>query len=806
MSGLQSLITKSHPIHIRNDDSKKRKKALPPPPLEFKPKAKDKTKEAANDKGKEGAKQKDAAAEKGKAKAAAAAPAKQRQVLNVPIHQPQLQPPPPPPPKPQPSLPAASSWASAARQPVPAAAAAKPKAAAANGPVRAVSIWSSDHPDSQPPPPPPKKVTMLVGGELAEPEGPPKIGKAQKKNLKRLEKKALQRAATDTSVASSDIVSDFYPETISEADNEVDTPSETRAGEGMSHHLQSNDSREEDSGEGCSGSDGFEPQASDHQRCIQALMATKARWLLGQLQLLGFPDWQCAVAVLRHGSNLHDGVAFLLEDHVTSEEQSRAYMACAVDSPDIDISEELHMLAEAQSCLGLPMSVMERAVADTDGDIQAAVDALMGQPDVSKAAGLHLSHSEGPSHPQSHSSEAASQSDTKQRRSSADTTKYSSIPFHSSQPTPAEHSTGSPSAWGGHPSQAPPHLPNGNHAGPYPWSAQQQQQQQQQREVTGPPLSYASWHKQAADPSPFAAAALQPPPPPPKHAPLSPPLPRTVELPATLEPHLQLDLGAFVPAGSAGLLSTKLGQLYMDPSSAGFMQASQQQQQLPQHPEHGDLPLGSRLSSYTSAASRSATPKAAAADCSSWNGSMDSSASYAATQALAAQGLGQAMPSLSSFSMFSGASGPPAARGADMWGSSGGSSQMANLERYNQLLQQSPGPGSGRSSLDSSQAPFPGIVAAAQRQAYLPSLSPGTTVSQASAYAGSHPVQPQAAAWGMLPMHSSAQLGSDAPEAALLAAAAVAADVEPRRGDGGGRDTSDADLELDSLMATLMCT
>lgn len=77
-------------------------------------------------------------------------------------------------------------------------------------------------------------------------------------------------------------------------------------------------------------------------------MATKARWLLGQLQVLGFPDWQCAVAVLRHGSNLHDGVAFLLEDHVTSEEQSRAYMASAVDSPDIDISEELQMLAEAQ--------------------------------------------------------------------------------------------------------------------------------------------------------------------------------------------------------------------------------------------------------------------------------------------------------------------------------------------------------------------------------------------------------------------------------------------------------------------------
>lgn len=82
-------------------------------------------------------------------------------------------------------------------------------------------------------------------------------------------------------------------------------------------------------------------------------MATKARWLLGQLQLLGFRDWQCAVAVLRHGSNLHAAITFLLEDHVTSEEQSRAYMASAVDSPDIDINEELQMLSEAQVCASL---------------------------------------------------------------------------------------------------------------------------------------------------------------------------------------------------------------------------------------------------------------------------------------------------------------------------------------------------------------------------------------------------------------------------------------------------------------------
>ena len=56
--------------------------ALPSPPLEYKPKTKEKGKEAApNDKGKEAAKQKDSPQQdKGKAKAAAAAaPAKLRQ-------------------------------------------------------------------------------------------------------------------------------------------------------------------------------------------------------------------------------------------------------------------------------------------------------------------------------------------------------------------------------------------------------------------------------------------------------------------------------------------------------------------------------------------------------------------------------------------------------------------------------------------------------------------------------------------------------------------------------------------------------
>lgn len=46
-------------------------------------------------------------------------------------------------------------------------------------------------------------------------------------------------------------------------------------------------------------------------------------------------------------------------------------------------------------------------------------------------------------------------------------------------------------------------------------------------------------------------------------------------------------------------------------------------------------------------------------------------------------------------------------------------------------------------------------------------------------------------------------MGIDAPEAALLAAAAVASNTEPRI---GARAPNESELELDALMATLMCS
>lgn len=230
-----------------------------------------------------------------------------------------------------------------------------------------------------------------------------------------------------------------------------------------------------------------------------------------------------------------------------------------------------------QNCLGLPMSVVEKAVADADGDIQAGVNALLGQSEGSAPPDrLHASHSEGPPQLQTHPPEAASQADTKQRRFSADISRPSA-PATASPSGPTKIAT----PWGSQGSQAQPRLPNGHHAGLDPWLThqqqqqekhQQQQQQQQQHEqqhVPGPSaMTYAAWHKDPAAPSPFAAAAAQPPPPPPKQSHLTQ-LPRPVELPATLEPQLHLGLGEFLPAGSAGLLSAKLGQNYAGTSSSG---------------------------------------------------------------------------------------------------------------------------------------------------------------------------------------------------------------------------------------------
>ena len=77
-------------------------------------------------------------------------------------------------------------------------------------------------------------------------------------------------------------------------------------------------------------------------------MHTKAQYLVSELQVLGFADWQCAAAVMQHGSDLEACIALLLEGSLLSEEHCKRYMATCLLTPPIDLSEELRMLSDAQ--------------------------------------------------------------------------------------------------------------------------------------------------------------------------------------------------------------------------------------------------------------------------------------------------------------------------------------------------------------------------------------------------------------------------------------------------------------------------
>ena len=81
----------------------------------------------------------------------------------------------------------------------------------------------------------------------------------------------------------------------------------------------------------------------------QALKSARARHIMGQLQSLGYADWQAAPAVLRHGSDLPSALAFLLEEHIRTPAEARAFLAAAAPQPSIAIAEELAMVAQAQA-------------------------------------------------------------------------------------------------------------------------------------------------------------------------------------------------------------------------------------------------------------------------------------------------------------------------------------------------------------------------------------------------------------------------------------------------------------------------
>ena len=74
----------------------------------------------------------------------------------------------------------------------------------------------------------------------------------------------------------------------------------------------------------------------------------KAQQLIGQLQTLGFPDWQCVPAIMAHGADLEAAVTYLLEGNVQSEAEARQLLDGTSSLQQIDISAELAQLQQAK--------------------------------------------------------------------------------------------------------------------------------------------------------------------------------------------------------------------------------------------------------------------------------------------------------------------------------------------------------------------------------------------------------------------------------------------------------------------------
>ena len=81
---------------------------------------------------------------------------------------------------------------------------------------------------------------------------------------------------------------------------------------------------------------------------MQAVTLFKAQQLIGQLQTLGFPDWQCVPAIMVHGSDLEAAVAYLFEGSLHSEAEARQLLEGTSSLTQIDISSELAQLQQGK--------------------------------------------------------------------------------------------------------------------------------------------------------------------------------------------------------------------------------------------------------------------------------------------------------------------------------------------------------------------------------------------------------------------------------------------------------------------------
>ncbi|KXZ56652.1 hypothetical protein GPECTOR_1g588 [Gonium pectorale] len=235
---------------------------------------------------------------------------------------------------------------------------------------------------------------QLAGSDGGEEEvKEQKLTKAQKKNLKRLERKKgpqasssqLQLAAESAAAGEAQPGSGAAAGSSQPADDAgAAAAAEPACGTASGAHKR----------HGSCGSDAPEraqPHFADaesgalslEERCVCGIVAQQMQLLMAKLQRLGAPEYLAAAAVQRHGSNLLGALEWLL---VAGPDAANAppgvVLAAAAESPsaadaEVDISGELQRVRELQAALGAPAELLYQAVVDCNGDVAAAAKAAM---------------------------------------------------------------------------------------------------------------------------------------------------------------------------------------------------------------------------------------------------------------------------------------------------------------------------------------------------------------------------------------------------------------------------------------------
>lgn len=256
---------------------------------------------------------------------------------------------------------------------------------------------------------------QLVGADFVDDEiKEPKLTKAQKKNLKRAEKKRSpmgmfldqqqgigegppQEASEVPSRASLDSGAAIGPSSLHSAVGvgaisshcQADPPTTSETGLGGGCGRSSNGP-----GDHSNASHASEDPESTHiaeaeeaadmeELCIDCIVARKVLSLILQLQRLGALEFVAVAAVQRHGSNMLAALEWLLiagmdaamsqpESVLTAAAESRS----AAES-EIDISEELQQLHELQAAMGVPTEFLHQCILDCNGDVQTASNTAM---------------------------------------------------------------------------------------------------------------------------------------------------------------------------------------------------------------------------------------------------------------------------------------------------------------------------------------------------------------------------------------------------------------------------------------------